>query len=62
MAYTQPVIYRVRKSFDDIKSQKGAYFVLENAIKRAIITKRNVYDDNKKCVWSFSGENSKKAN
>ena len=28
-------LYRVRKNFDDIKGQKGAYFLLENAVKRA---------------------------
>ena len=47
-------IYRVRKSFDDIKGQKGAYFLLENAVKRAKKTKCNVYDANKKCVWDYS--------
>lgn len=46
-------IYRVRKSWDDIKSQKGAYFMLETAIKRAFLTKRNVYDSNKTCVWEY---------
>jgi len=54
MTDAQPMVYRVRKSFDNIKSQKGAYFILESAIKKAILTKRNVYDSNKKCVWSFS--------
>lgn len=46
-------IYRVRKSFDNIKSQKGAYLILENAINKAKKTRRNVYDGNKKCVWEY---------
>lgn len=46
-------IYRVRKSFDDIKSQRGAFFILENAVNKAYKTKRNVYDDSKNCVWSY---------
>ena len=45
-------IYRVRKSFEDIKSQAGAFFILENAINKAQKTKRNVYDGNKKCIWN----------
>ena len=48
-------IYRVRKSFNDIKSQKGAFFILENAINCAIKTKRNVYDQNKRCVFKYNG-------
>jgi len=47
-------IYRVRKSFCDIKGQKGAYFLLENAVKRAKKTKCNVYDGNKNCIWNYS--------
>lgn len=46
-------IYRVRKSFEDIKSQKGAFLLLENAIIKAKKTRRNVYDNNKNCVWNF---------
>ncbi len=46
-------IYRVRKSANDIKSQKGAYFMLEAAIKKAFLTKCNVYDNNKKCIWEY---------
>ena len=46
-------IYRVRKSFNDIKSQTGAFFILENAIKQAKKTKRNVYDGNKICLFSY---------
>lgn len=47
-------IYRVRKSWDDIKSQKGAYFMLETAIKKAFLTKCNVYDSNKNCIWEYN--------
>lgn len=53
-------IYRVRKSFDNIKSQKGAYFILENAIERARKTKCNVYDGNKNCVWLYFDERREK--
>ena len=45
-------IYTVRKSANDIKSQKGAFFMLENAIKIATKTRCNVYDSNKNCVWN----------
>lgn len=47
-------IYRVRKSFEDIKSQQGAFFILENAIDKAKKTKCNVYDGNKKCIFKFN--------
>ena len=48
------VIYRVRKKFDNIKSQRGAYFVLESAIKMALKTGCNVYDNNGNCIWKFN--------
>ena len=38
--------FRVRKSFEDIKSQKGAFFSLEAAIKTAKKYRFNVYDGN----------------
>ena len=38
-------IYRVRKSFGDIKSQKGAYFLFETAVKVAKKHRLNVYDN-----------------
>lgn len=47
-------IYRVRKSWDDIKSQKGAFFMLETAIKKAFLTRCNVYDSNKNCIWEYN--------
>lgn len=50
-------IYRVRKQSDDIASQKGAFFFLENAIKIAMKTKCNVYNNNKICVWKYGREN-----
>ena len=50
-------IFRVRKSAHDIKSQKGAYFILENAVLRAKKTKCNVYDNNLKCVFKFCENN-----
>ena len=49
-------IYRVRKQSDDIASQKGAFFFLENAIKIAKKTKCNVYNNNKICVWKYGRE------
>lgn len=51
------VIYRVRKEFDDIKSQKGAFFILENAIQTAKRYGCNVYDNNKNCIWNFKENN-----
>ncbi len=48
--------YTVRKSAEDIKSQKGAFFMLENAIAKACKTNRNVYDQDKNCIWSKGGE------
>jgi len=47
-------IYRVRKRFDDIKGQKGACYILQNAINIAKKTKCNVYDGSKRCVWDYS--------
>ncbi len=40
---TDYTIYRVRKSFGDIKSGKGAYFTLEAAVKAARRHRLNVY-------------------
>ena len=50
-------IFRVRKSFADLRSQKGAYFILENAIVRAEKTKCNVYDEEGNCIWEYEKEN-----
>lgn len=44
-------IYRVRKSFKDIKSQKGAFFLFESAVKTAQKHKLNVYDNEGKILY-----------
>lgn len=44
-------IYRVRKAFDDIRSQKGAFLSLRNAIRLAEKTKSKVYDNKGNCLW-----------
>ena len=46
-------IYRVRKSFGDIKSQKGAFFLFETAVKTAQKHKLNVYDNNGKLLYKY---------
>lgn len=46
-------IYRVRKSPENLKTQKGAFFIFENAVKLAKRTRCNVYDNYKNCVWSY---------
>lgn len=45
-------LYRVRKTWEDVKSQKGAYANLDNAIAQAKKVKLNVYDWNGKQVYS----------
>lgn len=50
-------IYRVRKSPNDLKSQKGAFFIFENAVRIAIKHKCNIYDNFKNCVWSYNHKN-----
>ena len=49
-------IFRVRKTWEDIASQKGAFFILENAIKVAKNTKLNIYNSKKECVWNYKEE------
>ena len=44
-------LYRVRKSWSDVKSQKGAYANLDSAISLAKELKLNVYDWNGKQVY-----------
>lgn len=46
-------IYRVRKSFSDIKSQKGAFLIFENAVKAAKKHKLNVYDNEGKLLFEY---------
>ena len=54
------ILYRVRKSPNNLRSQKGVFFFFENAVKRAIKTKCNVYDDKKNCVWSYKQNKNKR--
>ncbi len=44
-------IYRVRKSFEDIKSQKGAYLLLEVAVKVAKKHRLNVYNNDGRLLY-----------
>lgn len=46
-------IFRVRKAPFDLRSQKGAYFIFEAALKVAIKHKCNIYDNDKNCVWQY---------
>lgn len=52
------ILYRVRKNYDDINSQIGAFTVLENAINVAKQGKCNVYELGGKCVWNYEKSNS----
>lgn len=49
-------IYRVRKSPNNLKSQRGAFFLFENAVKVAIKTKCNIYDNQRNCVWNYDNK------
>ena len=49
-------IFRVRSSWDDIKSQTGAFLLLENAVEGAKKSGQNVYDNKKQCVWNYKEE------
>ncbi len=49
-------IFRVRRSPYDLKSQKGAYFMFENAVKSAKKHKCNVYDNDKNCLFSYNSQ------
>lgn len=52
-------LYRVRKSWGDASSQKGAYSIKENAIDECKKhSGYNVYHSNGKCVYSNSGTQS----
>lgn len=44
-------IYRVRKSFEDIKSQKGAFLIFETAVKMAEKYRINVYNNEGKLLY-----------
>lgn len=50
-------LFRVRSSWNDIKSQSGAFFIFENAVEAAKKSKQNIYDNSKRCVWNYKEEN-----
>lgn len=45
-------MYRVRKSWNDVKSQSGAFSVYENAVAYADYYQQTVYDDNGKPLYT----------
>ena len=49
-------LFRVRKSWNDIKTQAGAFLLFENAVELAKKTNQNVYNYKKECVWSYEEE------
>lgn len=49
-------LFRVRKSWLNIASQVGAYFIFENAVKAAEKSGCNVYNGAKQCVWNYKEE------
>lgn len=55
---TSGTMYRVRKTWADVKSQVGAFTVLSNAKRKADETGLNVYDASGNCVYSPSGSGS----
>ena len=44
-------IFRVRKSFEDIKSQKGTFLIFETAVKTAKQNRLNVYNNEGKLLY-----------
>ncbi len=44
-------IFRVRKNFRDIKSQKGAFLIFETAVKMAEKYRLNVYNNDGKLLY-----------
>ncbi len=46
-------LFRVRNSFDDIKSQTGVFYIFENAVEAAKKSRQNVYNHKKECVWNY---------
>lgn len=46
-------IYRVRKTWEDIASQVGAFLIFENAVRVAKRKKCNIYTGDKICVWNY---------
>ena len=56
---TKKTLYRVRKSWKDVKSQKGAFYDLSNAKKCADQNKGySVFDENGKAVYTSKATNS----
>lgn len=49
-------IYRVRKTFNDIKSQKGAFLLFEAAVKCAEREGLNVFDGDGKLLYKGKGK------
>ena len=49
-------LFRVRNSFDDIKSQTGVFYIFENAVEAAKKSRQNVYNHKKECVWNYKEE------
>ncbi len=45
-------IYRVRKSFSDIKSQKGAFLLFSQAVRCAEKHRMNVYDNTGRLLFT----------
>mgnify|MGYP003305921600 CR=1 FL=1 len=54
--YNDIELFRVRKSWFDIASQVGAFFILENAVEAAKESGCNVYNSKKECVWNYKEE------
>ena len=56
--YNKSELYRVRKSWEDSKSQIGAYRVYDNAVKQCNENPGySVYDSNGKCVYTTKKSN-----
>ena len=56
---TKKTLYRVRKTWNDVKSQKGAFYDLSNAKKCADKNKGySVFDENGKAVYTSKATNS----
>lgn len=49
-------VYRVRSSWEDEKSQTGAFTILQNAVAQAQKTGQNVYDTEGNEVWTYQPE------
>ena len=53
---TKKALYRVRSSWNDAKSQTGAFSDLNNAIAQAKKNKLNVYDEKGNAVYTYKAE------